>query len=138
LHSTQSGSWTRPVRIDRGISSNVFPAIAVSAVGHVFVSWYASTAGDFNDAKARWFEEYAATTNGLAERPQFAQRQLGGDIPVHVGPIDNMGNVGSNLGQNWGLRDFQAIVADRCGHPHVTWARDYRGNRTFTATPASC
>ena len=70
----------------------------------------------------------------MAARPLFAQRQLGGDVPVHVGPIDNMGAVGNDLGQNWGLRDFQAIVVDTCGHPHVTWARDYRGTRTFTAS----
>ena len=133
LHSTVTG-WSMPVRIDRGAPSNVFPALAVAAPGHLFVSWYTAAAADFNDSKARWFEEYAASPDGLAAHPTFAQRRLGDGVPVHVGGIDNMGNVGSSLGQNWGLRDFQSIVVDSCGNPHVAWARDYRGMRTFTAT----
>ena len=135
IHSTQGG-WTKPVRIDRGVPSNVFPAIAVSAPGHLFVSWYSSPAADFDSAKARWFESFASTTNALAMHPRFRQRLLGGGTPVHVGGIDSAGNVGSELGQNWGLRDFQSVVVDACGHPHVTWARDYKAARTFTATTA--
>lgn len=133
IHST-NGGWTEPVRIDRGAPSNVFPAIAVSAPGHLFVSWYASSAADFDAADAHWFESFASTSNGLATHPRFIQRRLGDSVPVHVGPIDNAGNVGSQLGQDWGLRDFQAVTVDKCGHPHVTWARDYEGARTFTAT----
>jgi hypothetical protein len=133
LHSTREG-WTKPVRIDRGMPSNVFPAVAVSSPGRLFVSWYASRASDFNSDHARWFESFASTSNALAGHPQFHQRRLGDGTPVHVGPIDNMGNVGSNLGQNWGLRDFQAVVVDACGHPHVTWARDNKATHTYTAT----
>lgn len=133
IHSTQRG-WTTPVRIDRGVPSNVFPAIAVSAPGHLFVSWYASTAADFNAATARWYEAFAGTSGALSAHPSFSQRRLGDNAPVHVGPIDNMGNVGSELGQNWGLRDFQSIVVDACGHPHVTWARDDKTTATYTAT----
>ena len=137
IRSTARGSWTTPVRVDRGAPSNVFPAVAVSAPGHVFVSWYSSPAADFDANDARWFESVAMTTDALSTHPRFVQRRLGGDVPVHVGPIDNMGNVGSELGQNWGLRDFQSIVVDACGHPHVTWARDYKGARTYTATTAA-
>jgi hypothetical protein len=133
IHSAPAG-WTKPVRIDHGVPSNVFPAIAVSRPGHLFVSWYASDAADFNADDARWFESFASTRNALSAHPSFAQRRLGGATPAHVGPVDNMGNVGSNLGQNWGLRDFQSLIVDRCGHPHVTWANDYKGARTFTAT----
>jgi len=135
IHSTQGG-WTKPVRIDHGAPSNVFPAIAVSAPGHLVVSWYASSAEDFNAADAHWYEAFASTTDGLSGHPHFSQHRLGDATPVHVGPIDNMGNVGSNLGQDWGLRDFQSVVVDACGHPHLTWARDYKGARTFTATTA--
>jgi hypothetical protein len=134
LHSTGSRSWTEPARVDRGMPSNIFPAIAVSSPGHLCVSWYSSSATDFDSADARWFESFASTSDAFSARPRFTQRHLGDTVPVHVGPVDNMGNVGSNLGQNWGLRDFQSIVVDRCGHPHVTWARDYKGARTFTAT----
>ena len=134
IHSSGDFTWSKPVRIDHGVPSNVFPAIAVAAPGHLFVSWYASSAGDFNSSKARWFESFASTTTALSTHPHFQQTRLGGDVPVHVGPVDNMGNVGSNLGQDWGLRDFQSLVVDRCGRPHVTWARDYEGTRTFTAT----
>jgi hypothetical protein len=137
LHSAQMSGWSAPVRVDRGAPSNVFPAVAVSAPGHVFISWYATSAADFNDAKARWFEQYAAGSDALSARPRFAQRQLGGDVPVHVGAIDNAGAVGNDLGQNWGLRDFQSITVDACGQPHIAWARDYRGTMTFTATPTS-
>lgn len=134
LHSAQGGGWSAPVRLDRGAPSNVFPAVAVGAPGDVFVSWYTSPAADFNDSDARWFEEYAESTDGLAAHPVFAQQRLGDAVPVHVGAIDNMGAVGNDLGQNWGLRDFQSIVVDACGRPHVVWARDYRGTMTFTAT----
>ena len=135
LHNLAGGAaWSPPVRIDRGLPSNVFPAIAVSSPGHLVVSWYGSSASDFNDPGAHWFEEYAATSDALARHPRFIQRRLGDDVPDHVGPIDNMGAVGNDLGQNWGLRDFQSILVDACGHPHVIWARDYRGARTFTAT----
>jgi hypothetical protein len=137
IHSTQDG-WTKPVRVDRGAPSNVFPAVAVSAPGHVFVSWYSSAAADFDRADAKWFESFASTTSGLSANPGFTQVQLGDSVPVHAGGVDNAGNVGSELGQNWGLRDFQSVVVDRCGHPHVTWARDYKGARTFTATTSSC
>jgi hypothetical protein len=133
IHSAGSG-WTRPVRVDRGVPSNVFPAIAVSRPGHVFISWYASHASDFDAADAHWFESFASTREALSAHPTFTQLRLGGTTAVHVGPVDNMGNVGSNLGQNWGLRDFQSVVVDRCGHPHVTWARDNQGARTYTAT----
>ena len=134
LHSTQAGDWTEPVRIDHGAPSNVFPAVAVDRPGHLYVSWYASDAADFDAADARWSESFAASRDALSAHPVFVQRRLGGKTPVHVGGVDNAGNVGSELGQNWGLRDFQAITVDRCGHPHVTWARDYKGARTYTAT----
>ena len=137
IHSA-GRTWSKPVRVDRGVASNVFPAIAVAAPGHLFVSWYASDAPDFNSSGARWFESFASTATALSARPHFRQTRLSGDVPVHVGPVDNMGNVGSNLGQDWGLRDFQSIVVDRCGRPHVTWASDYKGTHTFTATTSSC
>jgi hypothetical protein len=136
VHSTSPDAWTKPVRIDHGMPSNVFPTIAVSRPGHLFVSWYASTAADFDSSSARWFESFAMSGNALSADPEFTQRRLGGSTPVHVGGVDNAGNVGSELGQNWGLRDFQSIVVDRCGHPHVAWARDYKGARTYTATTA--
>jgi hypothetical protein len=138
IHSARVGGWSKPVRIDHGVASNVFPAIAVAAPGHLFVSWYASAARDFNSSDARWFESFASSTDALSAHPHFSQTRLGDDVPVHVGPVDNMGNVGSNLGQDWGLRDFQSLVVDECGYPHVTWARDYKGTRTFTATTSSC
>jgi hypothetical protein len=133
IHSTRSG-WSKPVGIDRGAPSNVFPAIAVGAPGHLFVSWYASAAAGFDATGARWFESFASTGNALSNTPRFRQRRLGTNTPVHVGPIDNAGNVGFKLGQDWGLRDFQSVVVDECGHPHVTWARDNKAIRTLTAT----
>jgi hypothetical protein len=134
IHSPAGGGWSRPVRIDRGVPSNVFPAIAVSAPGHLFISWYSSAAADFDASDARWFESFASTTSALSAHPHFRQIRLGDNTPVHVGGVDNAGNVGFNLGQDWGLRDFQSVVVDRCGHPHVTWARDYKDARTLTAT----
>jgi len=41
-----------------------------------------------------------------------------------VGGIDTAGNVGANLGANWGLKDFQSIAVDACGSPHPVWAVD--------------
>jgi hypothetical protein len=134
LIHTAPGGWSKPVRVDAGSRSNVMPALAAAQPGHLFVSWYASTANDFNDPQARWIEMVASTTTGLSPRPAFQSLRLGGSTPVHVGAVDNVGAIGFDLGQNWALRDFQSVTVDRCGHPHVTWASDYRTPRTYTAT----
>lgn len=132
LHSTER-SWTKPARIDTGAPSNVFPALAVAAPGHVFISWYASDSPGFADPEARWFEQVASTTKGLSAHPSFRQVRLS-TAPVHVGAIDNMGAIGNDVGQDWSLRDFQSIVVDSCGHPHVAWASDHHHEQTFAAT----
>jgi hypothetical protein len=56
---------------------------------------------------------------------------------VHVGGIDTAGAIGSDLGANWGLRDFQSIALDACGRPHLAWAKDNGGSATQTAFPDS-
>lgn len=134
IHSTRYGAWSKPVKVDSGTESNVFPAVAVARQGHLFVSWYGSTAKDFNDPHARWTEMFAATTEGLAAHPRFAILRLSGAEPVHVGAVDNMGAIGFDIGQNWALRDFQSVTVDGCGHAHVTWAADYKSPRTYAAT----
>lgn len=135
LHSTRRG-WSKPFRIDRGTPSNVLPALAVWRRGRVFVSWYASSDPNFDDAQARWSEAFATSYDGRSRHPRFRQVTLSGSTPVHVGAVENAGAVGSDLGQNWALRDFQSLAVDRCGHPHVTWASDYRSERTYAATTA--
>jgi hypothetical protein len=135
LRSTTAGAWSSPQRIDRGYPSNVYPAAAVGARGRLYVSWYASGAASFTAADARWHEMVATARDGLAAAPRFVIRRVG---PVaHVGPIEQAGAVGFDLGENWNLRDFQSIVVDSCGQPHAMWAADYRnGGRVLTATPA--
>jgi hypothetical protein len=81
--------------------------------------------------------ENACTSNsgaGLASQPKFTTVRLSGTTPVHVGAVDNMGAIGFDIGQDWALRDFQSLTVDRCGHPHVTWAGDYKSTRTYVAT----
>jgi hypothetical protein len=53
---------------------------------------------------------FAETSDPLASHPRFIGGQVSGPAPVHVGGIDTAGNVGSSLGANWGLRDFQSIA----------------------------
>lgn len=137
LHSLENGEWSRPVRIDRAGASNVYPALAVSRTGRVFVSWYGSDAGTFTDARARWHEYVASSRNALSARPHFDATTLG--PVVHVGAIEQAGAVGSDLGENWSLRDFQSVIVDACGRPHVIWAADYpKAGRVLTATTAAC
>ncbi|HEU5008355.1 MAG TPA: sialidase family protein [Jatrophihabitantaceae bacterium] len=135
IHS-QGHGWSRPAPVDgpAGTASNVFPAVAVTRPGRLFVSWYASRSRDFNDPAARWAEYVAATRDALSAHPHFHALRLSGSAPVHVGAVDNMGAIGFDLGQDWALRDFQSVTVDPCGHPHVTWASDYRGTRAYTAT----
>ncbi|MGN6474948.1 MAG: hypothetical protein ACTHK4_15035 [Mycobacteriales bacterium] len=134
LHSAAGGGWSHPVRVDRGTSSNVYPAVAVGRPGKIYISWYASPAGSFTDDSAHWHEMVATTSNALAKRPTFAGRRLG---PIaHVGAIEQAGAIGFDLGEDWNLRDFQSIVMDSCGRPHAMWASDYRGaGRVLTASP---
>ncbi len=135
LHSTDRGStWTRPSRVDAGSGSNVMPAVAAGPDGALFVSWYGSPAADFRDPAASWTEMFAQGANPLAAVPAFASGPVGGPNPVHLGGIDTAGAVGSDVGANWGLRDFQGITVDSCGRPHLAWAVDHGGNRTVTAT----
>jgi hypothetical protein len=137
LHSRPDGGWSRPMGVGESTPSNVMPAVAVSRPGHLFVSWYASSAKDFTDSDARWQELVAVSGDALAMRPRFQVLRLS-DGPVHVGAVDNAGAVGNDIGENWALRDFQSIVVDSCGHPHVTWADDAGAKpRTYTATTRS-
>jgi hypothetical protein len=136
LHSLRHG-WSRPVRLGEVTPSNVMPAIAVSAPGRVFVSWYASAAGDFTDSSARWQEMVASSGDALASQPRFLITRLS-DRPVHVGAVDNAGAVGNDLGENWALRDFQTVTVDSRGRPHVVWADDAGAKpRTYTARTSS-
>lgn len=136
LHSRRSGGWTTPVRIDRAGASNVYPAVAVSRPGRLYVSWYGSDAASFTDTRARWHEYIASSANALASHPRFATTTLG---PVaHVGAIEQAGAIGNDLGQNWSLRDFQSVTVDGCGRPHVMWAVDYpKAGRVLAATTAA-
>jgi hypothetical protein len=133
IRSRQGGGWTPPVRIDHAGASNVYPAVAVGRPGHVFVSWYGSSAPSFAAASARWHEMVAATSGGLRRHPRFVARRVG--PTAHVGAIEEAGAIGFDLGEDWTLRDFQSIVVDSRGRPHAFWASDYRGaDRAFTAT----
>src|SRR5206468_746750 len=134
VHRPAHGWWTGPAPIASTTASNVMPALAVARPGHLFVSWYASAAADYDDPEATWSEMVGTTTSGLAPRPRFADRRLSGSRPVHVGAVDNMGAIGYDLRQDWALRDFQSVTVDRCGHPHVTWAADNGSTRTYAAT----
>lgn len=134
IDSTDHGAdWSAPQPIESDGASNVMPALTATARGHVVVSWYASDAPDFSDPRARWREMVASSADALAPDRHFTIVRLGGPDPVHVGGIDNAGAVGSDLGADWTLRDFQSVTADDCGHPHVIWASDVPAPRTYTA-----
>jgi hypothetical protein len=75
----------------------------------------------------------AETSNPKATHPTFVISQVSGKAPVHVGGIDTAGAVGSDLGDNWGLRDFQSIAVDSRGHPHPVWAVDFERHATQIA-----
>ena len=134
LHAKAGGPWSPPVRIDRGVGSNVYPALAVAHPGQLYLSWYASPTPSFAASSARWSEEVATVTGALSAQPAVHVVRLGPD-PVHVGAIEQAGAVGHDLGEDWSLRDFQSVTADACGHPHVMWADDASApGRVFTAT----
>jgi hypothetical protein len=138
IHSTNHGkTWSAPAGVDAPTTSNVMPALAVTPSGLAYLSWYGSAAQDFRDSAARWAEMFAQTPDPLAPRPAFGVSQVSGAVPVHVGGIDTAGAIGSDLGANWGLRDFQSIALDACGRPHLAWAKDNDGSATQTAFPDS-
>jgi hypothetical protein len=136
IHSSDHGvSWSAPARVPAPTASNVMPALAAGADGHIDVSWYGSPAADYRDPAATWAEMFAQSDAPMAAAPTFTVSQVSGTQPVHVGAIDTAGAVGSDLGDNWGLRDFQSLAIDGCGRPHPVWANDVR-NVTQTAIPA--
>jgi hypothetical protein len=135
IHSDDGGaSWSAPIEVPAPTRSNVMPALAVSA-GVAYLSWYGSSDPDFRSPAARWSEMFASSRDPLAARPRFHVEQVTGRAPVHVGGIDTAGNIGFELGANWGLRDFQSIAVDACGVPHLAWASDAGRPMTDTARP---
>jgi hypothetical protein len=137
VHSVDHGvTWSPPVKVDAPTLSNVMPALAVSRAGVAYLSWYGSAASDFRSSTAGWSEMVAASSDPLASRPKFAVSQISGPVPVHIGGIDTAGAIGSDLGDNWGLRDFQSIAVDGCGRPHPVWSVDNGRSATQTASPA--
>jgi hypothetical protein len=140
IHSTDHGAtWSVPVRVEAPTSSNVMPALAVSHDGVAYLSWYGSAAQDYRSATAAWVEIFAQTRDPLAAHPVFEVDQVSSAAPVHIGGIDTAGTTGSDLGANWGLRDFQSIAVDACGRPHPMWADDNGTPTTQTANPvAAC
>jgi hypothetical protein len=138
IHSIDHGaSWSPPVQLDAPTRSNVMPALAVARDGVAYASWYGSDDPDFRDSAARWAVLFAQTRDPLASRPRFTVTQVSGPSAVHVGGIDTAGAIGSDLGANWGMRDFQSVATDGCGRPHLVWADDNRQARTWTAFPAT-
>lgn len=138
IHSTDHGSsWSAPRLIPTPTRSNVMPALAVSPRGTAYLAWYGSRAQDFRSASAAWVEMFAQVSRLLTPRPRIALAQLSGPTPVHLGGIDTAGTVGSELGADWGLRDFQSITIGPCGQPHTVWADDHTRRATQTAFPAA-
>jgi len=136
IHSADAGkAWSAPVRVPAPTRSNVMPALAVTSRGTAYLSWYGSAAADFRDAGASWVEMFAESTDPMSPRPSFVSSRLSGPRAVHVGGIDSAGAIGSDLGDNWGLRDFQSIAVDGCGRPHPVWAVDNGAFATQTAIP---
>jgi len=132
-HSTDHGvSWSAPADVGAATPSNVMPALAVGQNGTAYLSWYGSADNDFRDGNATWFEMFAMSDDPLADQPTFVFSRVSG-TPLHVGGIDTAGTIGSNLGANWGLRDFQSIAVDRCDQPHPVWAVDDGPQETRTA-----
>lgn len=137
MHSGDGGtSWSPPLELPAPTASNVMPALAVTpSGGAAYLSWYGSNAEDFRSASARWTEMFASVSRPLAARPAVSVSRVGGR-PVHVGGIDTAGTIGSDLGADWSLRDFQSIAVDARGRPHLVWASDAGAPATETALPA--
>lgn len=135
MHSTDQGaSWSAPTEVATPTLSNVMPALAVAPTGALYLSWYGSADADYRDSQAAWTEMFAESDDALAAQPVFTVSQIGA-MSVHTGGIDAAGNVGANLGANWGLKDFQSIAVDGCGLPHPVWAADAGTPETETAVP---
>jgi hypothetical protein len=113
------------------------PALALNRRGVEFLSWYGSQAADYRSSDTAWVELFARVPHPLSSHPQATVNRVGGPKPVHVGGIDTAGTVGSDLGANWALRDFQSIAVGPCGQPRLVWADDHHQRTTLTATPAS-
>jgi hypothetical protein len=134
-HSLDGGTtWSAPARVDgTNGGSNVMPALGVAGDGTAYLSWYASASSDYRDSAARWVEMAASTADPLDAQPSFRHWQVSGPAPVHIGGVDTAGTVGSDLGDDWGLRDFQSLAVDACHRPHLVWAVDAGHPATQTA-----
>jgi hypothetical protein len=135
IHSTDHGvTWSGPVQVDQGgISSNIFPWIVAGDAGRVGIVWYGSLAQDFNDTNAAWSEMFAQSLDALSAAPSFAQSNVSGTNPIHVGDVCQAGLNCTVTGGNRNLSDFQMIAVDPCGMAHPVWTDDHTG-QGFTIT----
>lgn len=137
MYSANKGrTWSAALPINSPMASNVMPALAISPHGTAYLSWYGSTSASFSSSHATWREMFAQSSNPLGSHPHFKTVQVSGSQPVHVGPINTAGGFGAETGANWGLRDFQGVIAGPCGAPRLVWADDNGVSDTQTATPA--
>ncbi len=137
-HSTTHGrTWSSPSPIASPLQSNVMPALAIAPGGAAYVSWYGSSSASFSSAHATWREMFAQSSNPLDSHPRFQTVPVSAGRPVHVGPINAAGGFGAETGANWGLRDFQGIIAGPCGAPQLVWAEDNGRKATEFAQPVS-
>jgi len=82
-------TWTKPVRVDNGTGSKVFPAITAGPEGHVAVAYYEANENQYPAAvskDARWNVTLAWTKDALGDNVTFERAQLSSHS-VRTGPI---------------------------------------------------
>jgi len=127
--SDHGATWSAPHQVDSGgLSSNVFPAIAVGDPGRVALGWYGSYSHDFNDPTSQWSMMEATTTDALSAHPHFDQvRMSSGTTAVHNADICQAGTFCAVTNGNRNLADYQTGAVDPCGMPVFVYTDDHTG-----------
>lgn len=88
LKTTNSATWSAPVRINNGADSKtcVLPMIAAGSDGRIVVAWYGTSAPSLATPGAQWHYFHTRSNNATAQVPTFEQVRVS-DHVVHTGVV---------------------------------------------------
>ncbi len=135
--STDSPTWSKPVRVNDGVDTKTaaFPAMAAGSAGQVVFTWYGSPTGTAHETGATWRVFHARCDNALDALnggvPKIEQ-VLVSDHVVHTGDLCEGGTLGCPVaGSRNLLDDFEIDVSPIDGTSFITYTDDAAGQATF-------
>lgn len=114
-------TWSRPVQVDAGVGTAIFPWIDAGAADHLVVAWYGTDAHGANAEKVNglWFVDVADTRDATAASPTWV-RGRASPLAVTQGSICTSGT-GCARGTR-DLLDYFEVALGKDDAAHLAWA----------------